>query len=198
VELIGRLGKVSRLQAYRNLNWLLQWPKRRWDGNVEQELFYQAPYPIYTVGVVASSLRNDVWFSGTSTPSAKNDRAQIPDLAAEKFGAEASQEMKQFFETAISSRCPTIKPLETKDLLSFLEHLVELHSTAYAWSAELDLQALVRAIGSQPIRTYIRATLEALDIGYVYHESLTPEVTELIEASLQEQEDFFVVDQEEA
>jgi hypothetical protein len=198
VELIGRLGKVSRLQAYRNLNWLLQWPKRRWDGNVEQELFYQAPYPIYTVGVVASSLRNDVWFSGTSTPSAKNDRAQIPDLAAEKFGPEASQEMKHFFETAISSRCPTIKPLETKDLLSFLEHLVKLHGTAYAWSAELDLQALVRAIGSQPIRTYIRATLEALDIGYVYHESLTPEVTELMEASLQEQEDFFVVDQEEA
>ncbi len=50
VELIGRLGKAGRLEAYRNLNWLMNW-----SGTM--------PYPIYTVGVVASSLRNDVWFS---------------------------------------------------------------------------------------------------------------------------------------
>ncbi|MEB3336621.1 MAG: BREX system ATP-binding domain-containing protein, partial [Leptolyngbyaceae bacterium] len=110
VELIGRLGKVGRLQAYVNLNWLLNWSKT-------------LPYPIYTLGVVASSLRNDVWFSGTSTPSTKNDRTQIPELAAEradKFGVNAEAEMKAFFDRAISAECPTIKPLDQSDLLTLL------------------------------------------------------------------------------
>jgi hypothetical protein len=58
VELIGRLGKVGRLDAYQNLNWLLNWSRTML-------------YPIYTVGVVALSLKNDVWFSNDSTRQAK-------------------------------------------------------------------------------------------------------------------------------
>ncbi len=73
VELIGRLGKVGRLDAYQNLNWLLNWSNKM-------------SYPIYTVGVVASSLRNDVWFSSDRVQSAKSDRTQIPELAGQKFG----------------------------------------------------------------------------------------------------------------
>ncbi|KAM3096499.1 hypothetical protein ACKFKF_22385 [Phormidesmis sp. 146-12] len=40
--------------------------------------------------------------------------------------------------------------------------------------------------GSQPIRTHTRATLEALGIGYLYHESVRLGTTDLLEASLQE------------
>ncbi|NJR50456.1 MAG: DUF2791 family P-loop domain-containing protein [Leptolyngbyaceae cyanobacterium CSU_1_3] len=196
VELIGRLGKMGRLQAYRNLNWLLNWSSRDVRRDGENELFCRNPYPIYTFGVVASSLRNDVWFSGTSTPSAKNDRTQIPEVAIEKFGADAGLVMRDFFDTAIGSNCPTIRPLETANLVTLLDRLVKLHGNAYAWDAKLNVPELVSTIGSQPIRTHIRATLEALDIAYLYHESIKLGTTNLLEASLQEQEDFFTLPNE--
>jgi P-loop Domain of unknown function (DUF2791) len=193
VELVGRLGKVGRLQAYRNLNWLLNWSTRSIQRD-DQEQFCQNPYPIYTFGVVASSLRNDVWYSGTTTLSAKNDRAQIPQLAAEKFGTEAALTMQEFFETAVSSYCPTIRPLETANLVKLLDQLVKLHGTAYDWNAQMNASKLVKAVGSQPIRTHIRATLEALDIAYLYNETVELGVTELVEASVQEEEGFFAIE----
>ena len=178
VELIGRLGKVGRLDAYRNLNWLLNW-----SGTMS--------YPIYTVGVVASSLRNDVWFSIDSTQSAKNDRSQIPELAALKFGQDAKAEMNKFFDLAISKQCPTTEPLSQSELIKLLESLVERHRVAYAWDAQLNVRKLIQHIGNQPVRTHIRAALEALDINYAYKEIITPEATNLVEGSVEEEEGFF-------
>ena len=176
VELIGRLGKVGRLEAYRNLNWLLNWSKTMC-------------YPIYTVGVVASSLRNDVWFSSNS---AKSDRHQIPELAAQKLGQDAAIEMKNFFELAIDARqCPTTGPLSQGELIKLLESLREYHGIAYAWNAQLDIESLIQHTGSQPVRTHIRAALEALDISYTYQEILIPEPTNLVEGSVEEEEGFF-------
>lgn len=143
---------------------------------------------------MASSLRNDVWYSGTTTLSAKNDRTQIPQLAAEKFGTEAAVTLQEFFETAVSSHCPTIRPLETANLVKLLDQLVKLHSTAYGWNAQMNASKLVKTVGSQPIRTHIRATLEALDIAYLYNETVELGVTELVEASVQEEEGFFAIE----
>lgn len=194
VELVGRLGKVGRLQAYRNLNWLLNWSDRpfRSDLPLGEELLSRNPYPIYTVGMVASSLRNDVWFSGSNMPNAKNDRNQIPDLAREKFGDSAAAEIRNFFEAAIGSHCPVMRPVETKALAVLLNKLVQLHGTAYGWKARLDIAQLMQTIGSQPVRTHIRATLEALDIAYVYHEEVTLQPAGLLEAAIAEDEAFFV------
>ncbi len=189
VELVGRLGRVSRLQAYRNLNWLLNWSKT-------------LSYPIYTLGVVASSLRNDVWFSGAGTVEAKPrgrqariDSVQIPELAAERGGPELALEMENFFKMAINSRqCPSIKLIKDSDLDSLLERLRELHGVAYDWSAELDVESLRRKVketGSQPIRTYIRAALEVLDMAYVYREAIDLRVDRLQEVTLTEDESYF-------
>ncbi len=200
VELIGRLGKVGRLQAYRNLNWLLNWPRpavSHASTDPHMELFGQNPFPIYTLGMVASSLRNDVWFSGTGGSSAKSDRQQIPDLALDKFGSAAKAEIQQFFETAISSHCPTIKPLDTQTLSVLVEKLVHLHGVAYAWQAHLDTPKLIQTIGSQPVRTHIRAALEALDIAYLYNAEINLNATELMELSVQEEAGFFEVDESE-
>jgi P-loop Domain of unknown function (DUF2791) len=194
VELVGRLGKMGRLQAYRNLNWLLNWNDRPIQRDGDMELFCQNPYPIYTFGVVASSLRNDVWFSGTTTLTAKNDRSQIPEVAVEKFGDAAGKVMRSFFEKAVSSQCPTIKPLETANLITLLERLVALHGTAYAWDSRLDVSNLVRSVGSQPIRTHIRATLEALDIAYLYQEEVNLGTIDLMESSVREDAEFFAPD----
>ena len=183
VELIGRLGKVGRLEAYRNLNWLLNW-----SGSM--------PYPIYTLGVVASSLRSDVWFSSDPTRRARNDRSQIPELAAQRLGQDASAEMNKFFDRAIGKQCPTTEPLSESDLSNLLQGLVELHRIAYAWDAHLDIRNLIEYIGDQPVRTHIRAALEALDINYVYEEIITPEATNLVEGSVAEEERFFREDGE--
>lgn len=178
VELIGRLGKIGRLDAYRNLNWLLNWSRTM-------------PYPIYTVGVVASSLRTDVWFRNDSARQVKNDRHQIPELAAQKLGQESQAEMNRFFDTAIGKHCPTTEPLSQHQLSSLLESLVELHQIAYAWKAQLDIHNLIQHIGDRPVRTHIRTALEALDIEYVYKETTTPETRNLVEGSVQEEEEFF-------
>jgi hypothetical protein len=205
VELVGRLGKVGRLQAYRNLNWLLNWSdcstvphggNRPFLTDLEpgEELFCRNPYPIYTLGVVASSLRNDVWFSGTNTLSAKKDTVLIPELAKEKFGDRGAAELRNFFEAALGAQCPVIRPVETATLLQLLNKLVELHGTAYGWKAHLDTKQLVQTIGSQPVRTHIRATLEALDIAYVYHEDVKLRATDLMEIPMTEDEAFFAED----
>jgi hypothetical protein len=179
VELIGRLGKVGRLQAYRNLQWLLNWTG-------------EMIYPIYTFGVVASSLRNDVWFRGTAGGSAtKQDSTVIPQLAAEKLGNAAASETQAFFQHAISPACPTIKPLEQSDLMDLLSKIVELHGITYDWQPNLDLTTLLVTVGSQPIRTYIRAALEALDLSYLYREKVTLKPAQLVESSLEENEEFF-------
>ncbi len=178
VELIGRLGKVGRLDAYQNLNWLLNWSSKM-------------SYPIYTVGVVASSLRNDVWFSSDSSQSAKKDRSQIPELAAQKLGQEAKSEMNKFFDTAISKQCLTTEPLSQGELSKLLESLVKLHQIAYAWDAQLDVFDLIQHMGDQPVRTHIRAALEVLDINYTDKEIIIPKATDLVEGSVEEENEFF-------
>lgn len=185
VELIGRLGKVGRLDGYQNLNWLLNW-----SGKMS--------YPIYTLGVVASSLRNDVWFSSDRAQSAKKDRNQIPELAAQKFGHEAEAEINKFFDLAISNQCLTTEPLSQSELSKLLESLVKLHQTAYAWDAQLDVNNLIQYIGNQPVRTHIRAALEVLDISYTDQEIIIPKATDLVEGSTQEDEAFFADHNSEA
>lgn len=78
VELIGRLGNVSRLKAYRNLHWLLNWSG-------------MMPYPIYTLAAAATRLQDDIWYGG-----GKDDRNMMPRLAAEHFDEEAGREMEVF------------------------------------------------------------------------------------------------------
>ncbi len=119
----------------------------------------------------------------------------MPELAAERFGQDAEAEMNHFFEKAIDNKqCPTIGPLAESDLINLLEKLVEIHGIAYAWdakNAKLDSRELIWEIGNRPVRTHIRATLEALDINYVYKEIITPEATNLVEGSVQEESEFF-------
>lgn len=183
VELMGRLGKVSRLKAYMNLHWLLNWSPR-------------APhtYPFYTVGVVASSLRNDLWFRGPGTlnPRAKCDQDGIPALAEEKLGAEAADEMKHFFNQAIAAHCPMLKPLGSEVQIELLQAISHIHGRALSWDPQVDIPALIRQLGDKPVRTAIRALLESLDIAYLYQESLSLKTAELRETSLEEDEGYFV------
>jgi hypothetical protein len=173
VELLGRLGPVARLQAYCNLNWLLNWSATM-------------PYPIYTVGAAATRLQDDIWYG-----RAKNDRTIMPRLAESRLGLEAKSAMETFFERAIDEESPVVEPATEEGLACLLEKVVQLHAQAYQWSPELNVSSLICQLGSQTVRTYIRAVLETLDMQFVYQEEVAPQAEAFQEQTLEEDEDFF-------
>jgi hypothetical protein len=156
VELIGRLGKLSRFNAYRNLNWLLNW-----QGTMK--------YPIYTVAAAATRLQDDLWYGKTN-----DDRTMMPELARARSGEEAAAEMTQFFTRAIDAEALKILPAQEADLVLLLETITRLHGEAYQWAAALSGTDLIRQLGAQPVRTYIRAALEYLDLEYLYGQTQIP------------------------
>jgi hypothetical protein len=50
-------------------------------------------------------------------------------------------------------------------------------------------------VGDRPVRTHIRAALEALDLGYTYQETILPEATNLVEGSVTEEQGFLKEDE---
>jgi len=182
LELIGRLSRLSRLKAYLNLNWLLNW-----SGGMT--------YPIYTLGAAAVNLQEEIWHS--TDPNRKDDKWEMPKLALEKYGMDASEEMRNFFERGSGADCPRVKPVAEEQLVKLLEELVRIHGIAYAWDAHLDVRKLLYDLGSKTIRTYIRATLEALDIRCLYQEEVIPAAKDQVAYTLEEDNDFFNVEDEE-
>jgi hypothetical protein len=168
VELIGRLGKLSRLNAYRNLNWLLNWSQ-------------SMKYPIYTVAAAATRLQDDLWYGKTN-----DDRSIMPETALLRFGDSAANEMERFFQRAIDGNALKILPASESSLVQLLDEVAQLHGAAYQWSAVLNSAELIRFLGAQPVRTYIRAALEYLDNEYLYGKSELPGLVSLVEADLSE------------
>jgi hypothetical protein len=175
IELIARLGKVGRLNAYKNLNWLLNWSQDK-------------PFPFYCVGGVASPLRELWQGSGKRLP----DQEEIPKLAMNKFSEDEAESMKLFFQEALNDqKCPNIDQLDRNQLQKILETLVKIHGISYDWGANIDLDEFINSIGSSPLRTYIRALLESLDVKFLYSVDFRP-IINAEEFSLGiEGEDFF-------
>lgn len=168
VELIGRLGKVSRYKAYQNLNWLLNW-----QGTMK--------YPIYTIAAAATRLQDDLWYG-----KANDDRTVMPELAQLRSGAEAAREMAAFFTRAIDDESLKILPAQQEALIDLLAVVARLHGEAYQWNAAFSSPDLIRQLGAQPVRTYIRAALEYLDLEYLYGQTQVPETDRLLETDLSE------------
>jgi len=171
-ELIGRLGRASRMRAYLNLNFLLGWSAA-------------IPYPIYTIAAVASRLQDDLWHGKIG--SSRTDPVLLPQLAQEKCGQTESRALSHFFQQAMDpAQCPTVRPLREEDLLLLLERVRQLHADAYVWPAELDLPELIASIGEQPVRTHLRAALEALDVKRAAGETIHPQAVGLVDSSWRE------------
>lgn len=177
VELIGRLGKASRYKAYSNLSWLLNWSGRM-------------KYPIYTVAAAATRLQDDLWYGKKD-----DDRSIMPELAV-KYGDVAVADIEGFFAKAVDEHSLKILPAKEEDLEKLLEKIRDLHGVAYKWSPELDSPSLIKQLGSQPVRTYIRAALEYLDIQYLYNQKQFPNTIGLGELSLIEEEEDLPIDDE--
>ncbi|GAB4210306.1 MAG: hypothetical protein OHK0012_00230 [Synechococcales cyanobacterium] len=183
LELIGRLGPAGRLKAYRHLQWLLNWNQTM-------------PFPIYVVGVMATGLQ-DIWRGSTRAPH-KGDQQAMPELARIKLGEEDGAAMQRFFQRALQTQFnPVLPPLSTAAVVALLTEIQALHALAYGWQPDPQrgLEGLVSQMGDQPLRTYIRAVLEVLDLEFIYRDGEVhlPQITGLQDADLSEEEDFFQV-----
>ncbi|HEY5587145.1 MAG TPA: BREX system ATP-binding domain-containing protein [Ruminiclostridium sp.] len=177
VELIGRLGKTARYKAYSNLSWLLNW-----SGGMK--------YPIYTVAAAATRLQDDLWYGKKD-----DDRSIMPELAA-KYGDAAIADIQNFFVKAVDTHSLKILPAKEEDLEKLLDKITHLHGDAYTWSPELDSSSLIKQLGSQPVRTYIRAALEYLDLQYLYNQKQFPDTIGLGELPLVQEEENLSMDVE--
>ena len=171
VELVSRLGKAGRLQAYQNLSWLVNWSQ-------------QLQFPIYTVGGIASPLM-DIW--NNAEKKKVPDKDLMADEADAKFGEAVGQQLRLFFRKALNSEiCPHVRLLEDDQLVRLLENVINLHGISYNWQPNVDAQDIINSIGDSPVRTYIRATLEALDISRQYDEIIHIEPGDLADVVLTE------------
>lgn len=178
-ELVGRLGVMGRLKAYRNINWLLNV-----GGNQE--------YPIYCVIAAASRLQDELWYS-----ERRRDCSEIPRIAEIRFGDQVAEEISAFFDWAVSDFNPVVAPVVSSDLDKLLQRIADLHGLTYNWDAQVDVEQLFNHLGDTTIRTYIRAALEVLDQKYVYRDYELPSAEKGIEENLEEDEAFFSKAEEE-
>ena len=171
IELIGRLGKLSRYKAYKNLFWLLNW------GSSQK-------YPIYVVAAAATRLQDDLWYGKDH-----DDRSIMPDLAAARSGEAAEREMAIFFKKAIDERTLNVLPAQQDALCELLDRIAELHGQAYDWKPDFSSGDLIRHMGAQPVRTTIRAALESLDLQFLYGQKQIPDTVALTETALVNESD---------
>lgn len=151
IELIGKLGKIGRMNSYINLSYLLNW-------NKEHQL------PIYTLVASAKTLQTDVFFSR------KNDVVNIPACAKERGSEPAAQRLRRFFELAGGNSGNLIlSPIPVSSYLPLYTELFRIHQQAITWvkpAGEELIAEIVKVIhpDHQPIRMNIRMFIELLDI----------------------------------
>lgn len=151
LEIIGRMGKVSRLNSYKNLSWLM---------NLNRE----HKCPIYTIVASAEALNTEV-FHGFR----KQDATEMPKMAEERFDAKAAQAVSSFFDLITGSQGMVLTPIKTADLKILLERLLEIHREAIPWKFDLPpnmVQDTLKRIdpSTKPIRQIIRMFIETLDV----------------------------------
>ncbi|MBE7560667.1 DUF2791 family P-loop domain-containing protein [bacterium] len=183
VELVSRLGKISRARAYLNLARLLQWV----DGAATQ-------YSIYTLGAAATSLKG-FWNDGQR--GQPGDIEAIPPLCVErpKFGQAGAEALENFFRQCMDDdQCPTLQPVDEKHLSKLFDSVITLHGEAHAWKASMVRENLRDLPQNAPIRTRIRALVEMLDRASVTGIVVPPTTDVLVEPTVGEEPGSFSED----
>jgi len=151
LEIIGRLGRISRLNAYRNLSWLLR-------------MGSEHSLPFYTLAASAKSLQEEVFWG-----SKKRDADEMPNLALQRGDEPTSKLLLGFFKQLTEERGLVLKQESAAKLKPLLEAILLLHQSAIPWQHEL-LPDMISAFlkrndaSARPIRQTIRMFIETLDI----------------------------------
>lgn len=151
-ELIGRLGKKTRLKAYFQMaNFLIP----------------QKLQGVFSLFALSSSYVEDVI----------DGKHEYENLAETYPGEE--EPAKTVLDKMTKST--QLLPLTREELTSVIMNLQNLHGRAYEWTPELSADALLQSTksGGYLLRTQIRAVIEILDQLYQYGEAGHIRINEL-------------------
>lgn len=152
-ELIGRLGKKARLNAYRNMaDFLL--PSEQMEG-------------VYSLFALGASYAEDV-------VETKHEYENLAELYPEQ-----QEPMKTVLN--LITRTRQLAPLTDKEIREVLEKIRVFHGRAYDWDPGVSIDTILEATqsGGYLLRTKLRTAIEFLDQLYQYGEAGNTRVDEL-------------------
>jgi len=159
-ELMGRLSKKGRLNAYRNMARFL------FPGNELESVF--------TLFAYSASYVEDVIIS-------KHDYENLEELYP-------GDQEPMLSVLNLLSRTPQLAPLTEKEIREILERIREIHGKAYGWEAAVETERLVKVSrnGGYLLRTRIRAAIELLDQMYQYGQAGDAKIGSVVETTYEE------------
>jgi len=164
-ELIGRLGKKTRMKTYRAM----------------QEFLNPGPAleKVFTLFSFSSSYAEDVIDKRHEFENVKEVFADQPE------DRKASEKTLNDIIHA-----PELLPLTRNEIRNILLSIEEFHGSAYDWNPEIAEESIYAATqsGGYLLRTQIRAAIEFLDQLYQYGEAGKTRITELGKEVLEEED----------
>lgn len=159
-ELMGRLGKKARLNAYRNMAFFLL-PERYLKS-------------VFTMFALSASYAEDVI-------EAKHEYENLASIYPEE-----QEPMKTVLDLLV--RAPQLLPLTKEEINEILYKIQDFHGKAYEWTPNLSISSLAEATqsGGYLLRTKIRAAIEFLDQLYQYGKAGKTTINELGEETFEE------------
>ena len=159
-ELMGRLGKKARLNAYRNMARFLL-PKESLEST-------------FSIFALSASYVEDVI-------EAKREYENL-----EQIYPEEQEPARTVLDLLV--KAPQLAPLTKEEIQRVLSKIQEFHGKAYEWTPNLSPETLVGATqsGGYLLRTKIRAAIEFLDQLYQYGKAGKTVINELGEETFGE------------
>lgn len=159
-ELIGRLGKKARLNAYRNMaDFLLP------NGQMESA---------YTLFALGASYTEDV-------VEAKHEYENLEAVYPEQ---------QEPIRTVLNliTKAQQLVPLTDSEIREVLKKIQAFHGRAYSWNPNVSVDSILAATqsGGYLLRTKLRAAIEFLDQLYQYGEAGNTRINELGKETFEE------------
>ena len=161
-ELMGRLGKKARLNAYRNI----------------ARFHMPDNHLVSTFSLFA--------FSASYVEDVIEGKHEFENLA--EIYPDSQESAKAVLNAII--KAPQLLPLTREEVLQILERIQEFHGKAYEWTPSISPENMIKASGSGGflLRTKLRAAIELLDQLYQYREAGNIKVNELGKESYETEE----------
>lgn len=159
-ELMGRLGKKARLNAYRNMAHFLL-PEKSLEST-------------FSIFALSASYAEDVI-------EAKHEYENLELICPEEM-----EPAKTVLD--LMARAPQLLPLTREEINEILYKIQDFHGKAYEWTPNLSIESLSEATrsGGFLLRTKIRAAIEFLDQLYQYGKAGKTTINELGEETFTE------------
>ncbi len=162
-ELIGRMGKKTRLKSYREIQAFLQ-PGDRMES-------------VFSLFALSSSYADDVIDKKHEAENAETEYAEDPA---------SLKAVRATINAMINA--PELSKLTRGETLRILAGIQEFHGKAYDWHPQIDPETIYAETeaGGYLLRTKIRAAIEYFDQLYQYGEAGKTKISELGTESYEE------------